>query len=156
MTKVAGATMYFGLGKIPEVMQYDRDGQLQRIVRFDKEPRPVTEAAHARLIEERLEGTSAQFRKTSEGFYRDMPILEVMPIWDRILADTEGNMWLFGYVASTDTKREFMVFDEEGLQLGSVAGPTKFYPIDIGPDFVLGRWMDEDDIVHLQMYRLVK
>ncbi len=154
--KAAGETVYFGLGKTSELRQYAAAGQLQRIVRFEREPRPVTEAAHARAIEQQLAAISAQFRESVEGLYRDMPMLEVMPIWDGLNVDARGYMWLFGYVAPGDTGREFMVFDAEGVLLGSVAGPKKFTPVHIEEDFVLGRWTDEDDLVHLQMYELVK
>jgi hypothetical protein len=43
-----------------------------------------------------------------------------------------------------------------GELLGRVMVPFRFRPRHIGSDFVLGTWEDEDDIPHVQLYRLIK
>ena len=48
------------------------------------------------------------------------------------------------------------VFDVEGFFLGRVTMPHEFSPLDIGPDYVLGLWRDEDDVEHVRMYELIE
>jgi hypothetical protein len=55
-------------------------------------------------------------------------------------------------VISTPTS--WRVFDKAGKWLGTVTLPARFNPMDIGTDYVLGLWRDEDDVEHVRMYRL--
>ncbi len=48
------------------------------------------------------------------------------------------------------------VFGGEGIWLGTVVLPDRFDLYDIGDDYVLGRWQDDLDVVHVQLYELVK
>ena len=48
------------------------------------------------------------------------------------------------------------VFDRTGRWSGTVTMPARFNPMDIGSDYVLGLWRDEDDVEHVRLYRLMK
>jgi len=48
------------------------------------------------------------------------------------------------------------VFSAYGELLGRVMVPFRFQPLNIGADFLLGTWEDEDDVPHVQMYQLIK
>jgi hypothetical protein len=48
------------------------------------------------------------------------------------------------------------VFDPAGVYLGDVEMPERFRVFQIGADFVLGQWRDEDDVEHVRLYPLIK
>jgi hypothetical protein len=65
-----------------------------------------------------------------------------------------GEGWGQSRVLSTPTA--WRVFDPSGIWLGTVTLPARFNPMDIGKDYVLGLWRDEDDVEHIRIYRLRK
>ena len=48
------------------------------------------------------------------------------------------------------------MFDPAGAMLGVVETPARFTVDEIGPEFILGRWTDELDVEHVQVYELIK
>ena len=40
--------------------------------------------------------------------------------------------------------------------LGTLSVPDRFVIHDVGRDFVLGKWTDDLDVEHVQMYELIK
>lgn len=70
--------------------------------------------------------------------------------------DRRGNLWVENYPAPGTSMNFWSVFDVEGFFLGRVTMPHEFSPLDIGPDYVLGLWRDEDDVEHVRMYELIE
>ncbi len=86
----------------------------------------------------------------------DMPFPETMPAYDDFLVDSEGNLWVDEYRRPGAEQPRWKVFDPNGELLGVVETPRRFNVYEIGADFVLGRWADELDIEHVQLYELIK
>lgn len=70
--------------------------------------------------------------------------------------DEEGHLWVADYRRPRDEEPRWSVFDPNGRLLGTVPMPPKFGALQIGGDFVLGHWVDDLDVEHVQLYRLVK
>jgi hypothetical protein len=80
-----------------------------------------------------------------------------MPAFEpRMAADMIGNLWVQDYMVPSDRVPVWTVFDQDGVLLGSVAFPEGFDCLDIGDEYVLGLWRDEDDVEYVRMYDLVK
>ena len=86
----------------------------------------------------------------------DSPIRETMPAFDFFVVDRVGNLWVEEYRRPGETVPRWTVFNREGELLGTLSLPDRFVLDDVGNDYVLGRWSDEMDIEHVQLYGLIK
>lgn len=153
-TAFAGA-FYFGASDSYEIARYDASGTLQRIVRKMHQPLDVTPEDIDDWIEERLaDADDANMRTFWERLYADMPFPERMPAYERLVVDDLGRLWVKEYRRPADDQPRWTVFDQQGAMLGQVETPPEFQVFQIGADFVLGRWTDELDVEHVQLYKL--
>ena len=74
----------------------------------------------------------------------------------RLMVDSENNIWEQRYNLPGDTLDTFAVFNSDGVWQGRVTMPPRFRVSDIGNDYVLGIWRDDDDVQFVRMYKLVK
>jgi len=84
------------------------------------------------------------------------PIRETMPAYRGIILDQVGNLWVEEYRRPGNTLRQWTLFSTEGVMLGTMTVPDRFVIQDVGDDYVLGKWTDELEIEHVQMYELIK
>jgi len=140
-----------------EVQKYAPDGKLQQIVRRLTAPVQV-EPQHMKTLRERALAavTNDDRRRSTEQFYRDMPVPETFPAYGGIAVSVEGYLWVREYDLPGNEANNWSVFDAEGTLLGTLELPPRFKPLDIGPDYVLGLWRDADDVERVRMYDLVK
>ncbi len=85
-----------------------------------------------------------------------MPFPETMPAYADLLVDAEDNLWVEEYRRPGVEAARWQVFDPDGELLGAIETPRRFNVFEIGGDFVLGRWVDELDVEHVQLYKLIK
>ncbi len=153
-TAFAGA-FYFGSSDSYEIARYDSNGQLQRLIRRTHESLEVTPEDMELWIEERLADVDDENQKTFwERLYADMPVPQTMPAYERLIVDDEGSVWVEDYRRPGDAQPRWTVFDSAGVMLGAVETPPEFQIFQIGADFVLGRWTDDLDVEHVQLYKL--
>ncbi len=79
-----------------------------------------------------------------------------IPAQERLLTDSEKNIWEQRYKLPGDTLDTFAIFDEAGVWQGRIVMPPRFRVSDIGADYVLGIWRDDDDVQFIRMYKLIK
>ena len=77
-----------------------------------------------------------------------------MPPVGRMLHDARGRLWAMDFLASFDTVATWRVFDLEGRQLGVVRMPAALTVHEIGADWVLGVFRNEDDVEEVRAYAL--
>jgi hypothetical protein len=146
---------YFGNSDTYEIARYDGNGELQRLIRRTHESLGVTPDDIERWIEERLDDAEDENQRIFwEKLYGDMPFPETMPAYQRLVVDDEGSLWVEEYRRPGDDQPRWTVFDPEGVMLGVVETPPNLEVYQIGSDFVLGRWTDELDVEHVQLYKL--
>jgi hypothetical protein len=73
-----------------------------------------------------------------------------------MLADHDGNLWVFETYRPGEYRNEWTVFSTEGVWLGRVVLPARLTPAQVGRDFVLGRWVDSDGFAHIRKHALRK
>jgi hypothetical protein len=79
-----------------------------------------------------------------------------MPPYDQAVADAAGNLWVADYRPVRQDGATWKVFSAAGELLGSVATPARFEVLQIGTDFILGRWLDDMEVEHIRMFALNK
>jgi len=134
------------------------DGRLLRVVRRSVEPRPITDESWelnratylGSLPEELLEQRGAEIRERLEAAHR----LETMPVYDALLADPTGHLWVRPYVPDWETSTDWDVVDPNGRWLGTVRLPPGLDVLEIGEDKVLGTTTDELGVVRLHVHEL--
>jgi hypothetical protein len=164
VTAVHDTTFYYGSSDAYEIGLYGADGTLRRSVRRTKPNGKVTDAVIDRMKQAALDGAkertgtlTAQQRTQIEQQYAEQPFPETMPAYRSLLIDSEGDLWVQEYDVIPDAQPpRWTVFDPSGQMLGTVTMPMRFTPYDIGPDYVLGRWRDDLDVEHVQLYGLDK
>ena len=143
-------------GDAYSINAYDASGRLRRIIRLDREPRPVTDevrAAHeARLREETPPENEGRL---------SVPYPAHLPAFEWLHADSEGNIWArqqsYGGDGRPDLDtHEFFIFGADGRHLGLIELPAGLEVYQIGTDFILGKVRDALDVDYVHLYRIEK
>jgi hypothetical protein len=152
-----GATgMFLGRAEAFEVAVYSYKGDLVEIIRGRHTPTPVTSEHIAAFRQRFLERFPPQSQGTVERWLAEVPYPEVLPALGRLMVDERQNLWAQDFAPDGSTSASWNVFDASGLWLGGVDLPDNLEPREIGADYVLGVWRDEDDVEHVRMYELIK
>jgi len=166
----SGRAIYLGFTDQYAIRVYNSDWKLERIIRRAWTPRRLT----SRDIDTYVDGwmqmwsknTGAE-REAQRKAMREETYPDLVPAYSAILSAPTGEIWVrepdltgapgcwcFNGLSTVPSK--WSVFDSAGRWLGDVAMPPRMIPLEIGPDYVLGRSRDADDVPHAVMYRLEK
>jgi len=77
-----------------------------------------------------------------------------MPAYSNILADDDGNIWVETYHTSYDSERRFLVLAPDGRLLARCVLPGTLDVRQVGADYILGIWRDEDGVEFVREYAL--
>jgi len=149
---VGGDVVFAGTDRGFEVAVFSEEGNLRRLVRIPGPERQLTENDVDKFLERVREEL---FPGLAVGLSQ-RPRPESYPWFSKIMVDTEGNLWVSEYVQLSFDPERWTVFDSDGKLIGDVEVPRRFMILDIGSDFILGRSMDDLDVEHIQLFRLVK
>ena len=149
------------------VRVYDTSGTLIRIVRVDIPRFPVDEAiveAWADSWIARYAGGSTELEKWWRHGFREAPPPDDLPVFRSLEVDTDGNVCAERYPLTMDEETTYWCFSPDGHFLRSIRLPYRllrkgphphFDPqLQIGQDFVLGVWQDDNDVQYVRMYAL--
>jgi len=156
-----------------EVLAYDSEGDLFRIIRKHQVPGRITEEHRDQLVARWREIHAGRLDNPEIKYFiqtlEESPLPAVFPAFDPedrdergwrvgtpMIVDAEGNLWVLEYRPPGDHVPVWSVFDEGGRLLGEVIVPTQFRITEIGKDYVLGWWSDESDVPHVMSYPLIK
>ncbi len=156
-TAVRGDGFFYGSTDDYSIGYYTSDGVLERVIRADRTNLSVTASDIERYTDELLDNAADESeRQFLQRLYADMPYPETMPAHGELLTDSEGNLWVAEYRRPGDEQPRWTIFDPDGAMLGVVETPSRFTVYEIGSDFVLGRWADDFDVEHIQVYELIR
>jgi hypothetical protein len=65
---------------------------------------------------------------------------------------SDGYVW----IRSTPASTTYTIYSPAGVPAGTIDLPPRFDPYQILDTLVLGRWLDEDDVEHVQLRRLIR
>jgi hypothetical protein len=140
------------------------DGHLVGSVRWSRSPVPVEPAAvqelrdSMRALRDRETTRYRELLDIVVKVYEETEFPGTEPPHGTFRIDAGGRLWVKDYLAprAETGPSTWQVFDAEGRLLGPVTLPPRFAPTDIGEDYVLGTWLDDDDLPHVLMYGLTK
>lgn len=132
------------------VRWYDTSGALRRTIRALIEPRSVTaedRAAHERTIVREVRGRAREELRLQVQYARHVPALT------RLRFDMSGQLWLRRWVPDGADSVEWLVFSGTGWPAARLQLPTALRVDEIGTDYILGRFRDEDGVESVRRYR---
>jgi hypothetical protein len=154
---VSDSLIFIGTGEVFSVDGYSRSGHLLRRLRYvGFAPATVSAEDHNIWLEETLATVEPNMAEHMRPFFENIQPRTTLPPYDRVLTDVVGNLWVEHYRRPGDEKHTWTVFNEKGFVLGQVGVPGGFDILEVGTDYVLGRWLDDLDVEHIQLYRLLK
>ena len=141
-----------------------RDGSTSRILRRDKPLVPVTEEHVEAFLDWMVwrnqvwGGMSEAQAEARRPAWRDLPMAPTLPILSAIHLDKAGNLWVRPYSLPRAEALPYEVYAPDGTWLGNLATPPGLQVGDgeIGDDYILGVWRDEQDVEYVRLYRLEK
>ena len=140
-----------------EIRVYSVTGELQMLIRGSGPDLAITESHINRFVSDQLSRTTTDNQRRSwERQYRNMGFPKTFPAYSRLLLDKLGNLWVQGYLRPGESQPAWNVFGSEGMQIAEVSTPPGLHVYEIGANYVLGKWQDELDIEHVQLYDLMK
>ncbi len=154
-TLVVDDRIYHGTAERMEYEVWSAGGDLETIVRVSGYD--LTLSAEEILLEReaRLPANApARFRQLQAS----LPDPESRPAYSKLLVSTDGHVWLAednGFAGRYDPT-DWEVFAPDGVWLGSVRTPERFTAFRFNDDIVLGVWLDELDVEHVQLLELVR
>ena len=141
-----------------------RDGPTPRIPRRKKPLVPVTEEHVEAFLDWMVwrnqvwGGMSEEAAEARRPVWRDLPMAPTLPVLSAIHLDAAGNLWVRPYSLPRAESLPYEVYAPDGTWLGNVATPPglRLGDGEIGEDYVLGVWMDEQDVEYVRVHRLEK
>lgn len=149
------ALLYLGNGSAFEVAARTSDGALAQILRWRGQPREVTRNDVARFRSAALERTRDEnHRRDEERWLDEVPFPDQMPLYQGLLVDALGHLWVEQYRAPWEERPRWWIFDRDGYWLGEVETPAGFTPRQIGRDYLLALGRGEDDVEIVALFPL--
>jgi hypothetical protein len=139
-----------------EFKVYSLQGELERIVRVPSFDLSVADEEVQGEREARLGLNPTEW---SRALQNAMPDPDTRPAYSDLVIDSEGFLWAQesrGRILSMTDRQpsSWTVFSPAGEWLGRVQLPFRFSVFEIGPDFILGRRYDEQEVEHVELLRL--
>lgn len=131
-------------------------GQVVRTIRTDAQPRRVTQT----MIDEALNPSPYQGPALATEGRRStrppMQLPDVLPAIASMQVDKNGYLWVRRYFLPSDPEHEWWIYEPNGRLVGTLSHSTRFRVTEIGADYILGLWRDEDDVQTVHRYSLLK
>ena len=104
------------------------------------------------------EDASPEVLRRVEERFAMQPVPKSRPAFEAVLVDERGYVWL----AKTKGRSNYYeatrweVFAPTGEWLGAVVTPARFIVHEFGAEYVLGVWLDDLDVEHVQVLRVFR
>jgi len=136
-------------GRQYEILHFDTEGALERILRVDRQRRPVSDGDFDTVVEQYT--GSPGWYPTFDGL---LPVADSVATFDEVQVDAAG--WIWARIFEWDSRLpvRWLVFDPDGRAHGTVELPSGLRVEQIGEDFVLGTWRDDLRVEYVRRHRL--
>ena len=153
-----GREIHVARGLEAEIERRDASGKVTGLIRWRGPPRRRTSEIWDRYRKEAPSSLSDERRRmrVEDLLKRDLPLPDFVPAFDRLLRDSEGNLWIHRYRLPWDADDEWDVIDERGRWLGTVTTPRNVTVLQVGSDFILGRHLDGLGVEEIRVHPLRK
>jgi hypothetical protein len=140
-----------------EIRTYSQSGELVRVIRYNRAPKRLTDAAVDELVVAATAQADSAQRVMLEELYREVPYPESLPELGDMRVDRLGYLWVAEYRSPNEPLRRWHVFDPDGRLLGPIETPPGVDVREIGDDYILGTRRDPQlGVDRIVMFDLVK
>jgi hypothetical protein len=160
---VVDSLVYVATSDRYEIDLYAKSGSLVRRLRRAHRTETVTAVDRRRSVERQVaqlknSSVDAGLKERLTEAARAMPVPETKPAYDRVVVRSNGELWVRDYLEPYERERRgrWSVFSPDGSWLTTVELPIGLEPSVIGEDFILGTWLDQDDVPHVRLHRLTR
>jgi hypothetical protein len=166
-SSVAAGTrsLYYTDGVHFEIREYGVDGKVLRIIRVRRMPPPVTDRDIAAF--RAGEYDQPQFKASPghvprqedlafvAGYLKWVTYPKILPAFTGLVTEKDGTIWAREY-GDEKQAQHWDAFNHDGRLLGAVDFPAGIDVLEIGADYVLGRFTDDNFVQSLRLYRFVR
>jgi hypothetical protein len=165
----SGDALVVGTADAPEFRMYGPSGALQQIVRWPDHDRTVGGpflSEWSEFVDDWVASMPPGQRDGIREILDGMPQAERFPVYDRIVASDNGEIWVGAYAGQLTMPgtplnarvpaRRWLVFGPDGALAGSVHTAEGFQPHAVRDGQVWGVFRDQLDIESVRAYDIVK
>ena len=146
--------MYVGTADSAYVDVYGLDGVLTRVIAVGVQLRRPTEHHYERAIVAQVGGSgSTEFRRDWIERLSEIPMPDYMPPYTGVFATAEGTLWVLVSVPG-DSTTKLRAFEPDGTMIRDVHLPPDLRVLEVGDDYFLGAYEDEEGEPFVVMYRI--
>ncbi|MGH7582572.1 MAG: hypothetical protein ACREL5_05050 [Gemmatimonadales bacterium] len=141
-----------------DIQIWTPDGKLERIIRRERGRRSATEAERKDAIAA-MGNWMRQMGDSSDpaALVAKMPVPDSLPAVEGLSFDPDGDLYVRrDYGLPSQTTTHFDVFAPTGVWLGTLTLPARTRILDAGNDALLVVHLDNDDVQHVEAYRVHK
>jgi len=157
---VGGERVYVTDGEQFEVAAYDARGGVRALLRAEWPRLPVTSEDVRRFRESLVtlggEGNASLQRQQAELLDR-APWPQQKPAITSLRTDPGGNLWVESPVDGPERlATRWTAFSPQGRVLGAARVPGRLDVRQVGPNWVLGIALDQNQVEHVRLHKLIK
>lgn len=153
--------IFYGTGEQFAVEVYSISGRRLRTIGLARPRQPVTDeikaewhAIEARRMREFILQRGGTPRVEEGGQVSETVFRDSVPAFGEFRVDPDLNLWIGEYVLTGRQPVRWTVLSAEGDWLAEVTVPDRFRIWEVGRDYLLGVWRDDDDVERIHMYRV--
>jgi len=154
---VLDSLVVVGDGSAHRFLCYDATGRLRRILHRPGARLPRLPADSAREHALRLGAArSVREREGLDAVWHAARLPDSLPAHGELVPDRTGALWVRETVHVGDPASRWAVYGADGGWLGVVTLPERTTPLDIGPDWIVLRRLDQDGVEHVALHALAR
>jgi hypothetical protein len=150
---VASDRVYVGTADSGFVDVYGADGKLASTIPLGLTPRKASRQHLEGAIGDQLPMYPGNMRASLREAMLGLPLPEHLPAYSALLTDPDGILWAVA-TAPGDSETHLVAVDATGKRVGDVRVPVQLTVFEVGRDYILGRYEDQQDEPHLALFRL--
>lgn len=151
---MGSARAYIGDGASYEIQVYDLEGSPQTPIRWNG-PDLAYDDDLLEILERRaLAEAPEEARPRLRRWYAEMPELDQVPAYDRILVSDSDEVWVRQFVAPDADGEEWLVFDQAHVAVGRIRLPDRSTLWEVRGNRVLYSVLDEFDVPVVRISRI--
>jgi hypothetical protein len=142
----------------PAITVYGPNGLVARLVRWSSPDLTITQADLKDFIDFQSEiiGADSTQRAAFASRTMSMPLPPSQPAHGRILSDSESLLWVSEAHFPNESPRRWSVVDPEAGVLAVVHTPERLNVLEVGEDYLLGRYTDSLGVEYVHLYGLAR
>ncbi len=150
--------VWVGTGMEPELIRIRRDGSLDRIVRWARPPRAVTQEHRRITLDDALARASDDNERQQVRAMHERTIFASrLPAYRRIFAGPSGRVWVEGFNPWLESRpTEWMLLGPDGEPEGTIRLPYRFRLWEVDEDYLSGMIPDASGAQRAVVLRVVR